>query len=158
MNLGWRPKIPKPFRISYPKFTKLLKECWRGVPSERPTFDEIVRRLNGEVADEVRRNPEPDITLLHLQSDAVYWEDIEGEEEEEEGKEGEGGEDAKLKAKYAELERLQAATMKENEALMKKLSTMRGGEGGEGGGVEEGKEEVDEAEGKRTVRVISVYP
>jgi hypothetical protein len=72
-----RPLIPKPFRVSYPKLTKLLKECWEGNPDLRPNFDDIVRRLSGEIMAEVGANVEPELVLLHLQEDELYWADKE---------------------------------------------------------------------------------
>jgi hypothetical protein len=128
--------VPKPFRTSYPQFAKLLKECWKGDPKKRPTFDEIVRRLSGEVMDEVRNNVEPHITLLHLSDDKEYWEDngSEGEEQEGEGgesggKKGEAGEGVEFwKAKFEnesaklekESEKLKSETMIRS-ALEKRL-------------------------------------
>jgi serine/threonine protein kinase len=76
VNKNWRPLIPRAFRASYPRFTKLLKACWQGNPKDRPNFDEIVRRLNAEVRDEVNASPEPVISLLHHQKDSEYWEDM----------------------------------------------------------------------------------
>ena len=76
VRLNWRPLVPKPFRTSYPAFTKLIKECWSADPSKRPTFDDIVRRLQGEIHDEVNTYEEPDVGLLHMQEDKLYWDDM----------------------------------------------------------------------------------
>ena len=40
---GERPELP----ISCGELTKLIEECWREVPSQRPTFFDICKRLTG---------------------------------------------------------------------------------------------------------------
>jgi hypothetical protein len=61
---------------------------------ERPNFDEIVKRLQGDIGDEIKRKDEPTITLYSVEDDLVYRnrmgkedeiEDSEGEEEGERG-------------------------------------------------------------------------
>jgi hypothetical protein len=56
--------------------------------SERPNFDQIVARLQGEIGDEVRRKEEPQIVLYSLEKDSVYHERI-GKEDEIEDSDGE---------------------------------------------------------------------
>ena len=42
----------------------------------RPDFDEIVRLLQGEIVDEVRRAMEPNIQQLSEEPDEVYWDEV----------------------------------------------------------------------------------
>jgi len=84
---GWRPLLPVEFEKSYPKLCKLLKRCWSQKKEKRPGFDEIVWVMQGDVADEVMRREEPEITVYSVEEDAVYHERMgkdelfEGEEE-----------------------------------------------------------------------------
>jgi hypothetical protein len=57
---GYRPALPPDL---YPSLAALIGDCWKKEPRERPNFDDIVRRLLGEVAEEVQNMPEPDITI-----------------------------------------------------------------------------------------------
>jgi serine/threonine protein kinase len=135
VNQGWRPLIPKPFRLSYPELTKLLKECWQGDPKLRPHFDDIVRRISGEIQDEVRHNVEPEIVLLSLQADEVYWDDKANgggeqkgdiDESKEESEDGDGVKDWKA---------LFTAAILENDVLKKRLeASSSSSSSGEGGG------------------------
>ena len=91
---GWRPLLPLEFERSYPKLCKLLKRCWAQMPEDRPSFDEIVRVLQGEVSDEVRRKEEPVIVMYSLEDDHLYHERMGMTEEfsdEEEGLENSAG-------------------------------------------------------------------
>ena len=56
MNRGWRPPLPVEF---YPKMKKLIVECWSQNPSDRPDFDDIEKKLNGEIALQVMASDEP---------------------------------------------------------------------------------------------------
>ena len=87
---GWRPLLPVEFEKSYPKLCKLLKRCWSQKKEERPGFDEIVRVMQGDVADEVRREEEPEITVYSVEDDAIFHERMGKDEhfEEEEGTAG----------------------------------------------------------------------
>ena len=58
MRNNFRPKLP--VRL-YPALTKLIQECWQNNPESRPTFDDIVARLGGEITAEVGKYHEPDI-------------------------------------------------------------------------------------------------
>ena len=73
-NKGWRPLLPLEFERSYPKLCKLLKRCWAQNKEDRPEFDEIVKLMQGEVSDEVRRKEEPVITIYSVEDDALYQE------------------------------------------------------------------------------------
>ena len=57
MNVGWRPPISP---AMYPTLIRLIEDCWQNDPRARPTFDDIVLRLGGEVSLEVNTTPEPD--------------------------------------------------------------------------------------------------
>ncbi len=53
---GWRPAIPVEF---YPSLITLIGEMWEKEEDDRPSFDEIVNRLTGEVTEEVIKHEEP---------------------------------------------------------------------------------------------------
>ena len=86
----WRPLLPLSFEKAYPCMCKLLKRCWAPLKEDRPGFDEIVKVMQGEVADEVGRKEEPKIVVYGLEDDELYkarmgmGEDF-GEDEEEGG-------------------------------------------------------------------------
>jgi hypothetical protein len=75
---------------AYPKLNALIQECWRVRRKERPNFDQIVARLQGEVGDEIKRKEEPEIVMYSKEDDEIYrnrmgkedeLSDSEGEEE-----------------------------------------------------------------------------
>jgi len=84
---GWRPLLPLEFERSYPKLCKLLKKCWAHKQEDRPSFDDIVKTMQGEVADEVRGREEPTITVYSVEADQLYHERMGRDEvfEEDEG-------------------------------------------------------------------------
>jgi len=84
---GWRPLLPLEFDKSYPKLCKLLKRCWTQKPEDRPSFDNIVRVMQSEVADEVRGREEPVKTVYSVEDEAVYQERV-GVDEDFEDDEG----------------------------------------------------------------------
>ncbi|GMI20062.1 hypothetical protein TeGR_g14243, partial [Tetraparma gracilis] len=69
---GWRPILPIAFVKAYPKLHTLIQECWRVRRKERPNFDEIVKRLQGDIGDEIKRKEEPKIELYSKEDDLVY--------------------------------------------------------------------------------------
>ena len=48
---------------------KLLKRCWSQKKEDRPTFDQIVKIMQGEVAQEVLRKEEPKVALYGDEKD-----------------------------------------------------------------------------------------
>ena len=86
---GWRPLLPLEFEKSYPKLCKLLKRCWAQEMEDRPSFDEIVRVMQGEVTEEVLRKEEPEITVYSVEDDALFHERM-GKDEQFEEEEGMG--------------------------------------------------------------------
>ena len=71
---GWRPLLPLELERSYRKLCKLLKRCWAQKKEDRPSFDEIVKVLLGEVSDDVRRKEEPVLVMYSLEDDQLYQE------------------------------------------------------------------------------------
>ena len=71
---GWRPLLPLEFKRSFPKMCALIERCWSQKKEDRPKFDEIVRVMQGEVAEEVRRKAEPEIVVYNLEDDKLYHE------------------------------------------------------------------------------------
>ncbi|GMI55555.1 hypothetical protein TeGR_g10045, partial [Tetraparma gracilis] len=69
---AWRPLLPTDFVKCYPKLHKLIQESWQDNAQARPTFDQIVERLETEIADEVRRKDEPFITMMSVEEDSIY--------------------------------------------------------------------------------------
>ena len=61
------------FVRAYPKLGTLIRRCWTMDRDPRPNFDEILRLLQGEVADDIRRAVEPNIVKLSEEPDEVYW-------------------------------------------------------------------------------------
>ena len=55
-----------------PKLNALIQECWRVRRKERPNFDEIVKRLQGDIGDEIKRREEPKIELYSKEDDVIY--------------------------------------------------------------------------------------
>ena len=81
--------MPLEFERSYPKLCKLLKKCWAQKKEDRPSFDQIVKLMQGEVSDEVRRKEEPVITIYSVGDDALYQERMGKDEQfEDYGEEG----------------------------------------------------------------------
>ncbi|GMI56624.1 hypothetical protein TeGR_g933, partial [Tetraparma gracilis] len=78
---GWRPILPLNFVKAYPKLHALIQECWRVRRKERPNFDEIVKRLQGDIGDEIKRREEPKIELYSKEDDAIYRDRIGKEDE-----------------------------------------------------------------------------
>ena len=102
---GWRPLLPLDFERNYPKMCKLIKRCWSQKKEERPGFDEIVRVMQGEVHDEVRRREEPEIVVYSLEADLLYHERM-GKDEVFEEEEGESTLDTTKFVNKTEHERL----------------------------------------------------
>ena len=69
---GWRPLLPLEFEKSYPKMCKLLKRCWAQKKEDRPSFDDIVMCMQGEIAAEVRGKEEPVIVMYGDEDDLLY--------------------------------------------------------------------------------------
>ncbi|GMI18950.1 hypothetical protein TeGR_g15277, partial [Tetraparma gracilis] len=88
---GWRPILPIAFVKAYPKLHTLIQECWRVRRKERPNFDEIVKRLQGDIGDEIKRKEEPKIELYSKEDDLVYRNRIGKEDEIEDSDEEESG-------------------------------------------------------------------
>ena len=57
---------------------------------ERPNFDEIVKRLQGDIGDEIKRKEEPKIELYSKEDDLIYRGRIGKEDEIEDSGEEEG--------------------------------------------------------------------
>jgi hypothetical protein len=70
---GWRPLLPLPFKKAYPKMCRLIEDCWKQDLKERPNFDQIVARLQGEITSEVLRKEEPKIARIGEEDDKEYW-------------------------------------------------------------------------------------
>ena len=103
---GWRPLLPLEFKRSYPKLCILLKKCWAQNPEDRPSFDEIVKTMQGEVAEEVLRKDEPSITVYSVEDDAIYHERM-GKEEHFEDDWEEGMDTAKMVRQRVHTETLE---------------------------------------------------
>jgi hypothetical protein len=73
LSKGWRPALPESFTSNYPKLTGLVNQCWLNDPALRPDFTDVLRRMNGEISDEIRANKEPTIAQLRDEPDELYW-------------------------------------------------------------------------------------
>ena len=76
---GWRPLLPVTFIRAYGKLSELIYRCWSQVPEERPSFDEIVLLLQGEIGEEVKKKAEPEIVFLSQIPDEDYQKQAAGE-------------------------------------------------------------------------------
>ena len=136
MTNNFRPALPPQL---YPTLKKLIFDCWQGLPAKRPTFDDIVLRLSGEVSLEVNRLLEPDVSLV-----AAADSTTEGEG----GLPMEGGENDEKEhqsiAREVELVSLRTSLEEEKkksaslEKFIKELQTVRFSNEGGGKGKEEG--------------------
>ena len=111
---GWRPLLPVGIEKSYPQLCRLIKRCWSQKQEERPGFDEIVRVMQGEVADEVRRRDEPEIVVLGEEADEVYHDRMEGDGE---NLGGEGEQESKRERNFV--------ARAEYDAVMEELEKLR---------------------------------
>jgi colicin import membrane protein len=69
----------------------LIQECWRVRRKERPNFDQIVARLQGDIGDEIKRKEEPKIELYSKEDDLIYRNRVGKEDELSDSDEEEGG-------------------------------------------------------------------
>jgi len=123
---GWRPLLPLEFKRNYPKMNALIGRCWAPKKEDRPSFDEIVRVMQGEVAEEVRRKEEPEITVYSLEADALYHERLGKDEFFEEEEEEEGGAFSQTKTmiskrKHEEVVKKHSEVVKKHEEVLKEL-------------------------------------
>jgi hypothetical protein len=104
---------------AYPKLHALIQECWRVRRKERPNFDQIVKRLQGDIGDEIKRKEEPQITLYSVEEDSVYRNRMGKEDElsdsdgEEEGGGGTRSGDMVSKAKHEKVVEAKDKMLKE---------------------------------------------
>jgi hypothetical protein len=117
---GWRPILPLAFVKAYPKLNALIQECWRVRRKERPGFDQIVKRLQGDIGDEIRHREEPKIELYSEEDDKIYRNRI-GKEDEIEDSDGDHTERGKKgQETQAEHEKEMRKVMAEMLARVKK--------------------------------------
>ena len=57
---GFRPHL---HCTVYPSMRKLIQDCWKNDPAERPTFDEIIKRMEVTIIEEIFILDEPDFTI-----------------------------------------------------------------------------------------------
>ena len=123
---GWRPILPLAFVKTYPKLHALIQECWKVRRKERPNFDQIVARLQGDIGDEIKRKEEPKIDLYSKEDDEIYRGRIGKEDEIEDSDEEEIGTKRRDVVSKAEHERF-AAEQAEVVANMKRaMEELRG--------------------------------
>jgi hypothetical protein len=124
---GWRPLLPLSFVKAYPKLNALIQECWRVRRKERPNFDQIVARLQGDIGDEIKRKEEPIIVVYSKEDDEIYRGRI-GKEDEIEDSDGEDeGRTAKRRqvVDKAEYDKVVAAKEKMVNELLEKVGRER---------------------------------
>ena len=107
--------MPLEFERSYPKLCKLLKRCWAQKKEDRPSFDQIVKTMQGEVAEEVLRKEEPEIVVYSVEVDAVYHERM--GKEDHFGDEREDGMDTTMMVSQQVL----TETLEKKDAVFKEL-------------------------------------
>ena len=109
---------------SYPKLHELIQECWRVRRKERPNFDQIVARLQGDIGDEIKRKEEPKIELYSNEDDAIYYERVGKEDEIPDSDEEEEGGGSKKRGDVltkAEHERIVAEVTDAKDKAMEEL-------------------------------------
>ncbi|GMI53769.1 hypothetical protein TeGR_g8563 [Tetraparma gracilis] len=136
---GWRPILPLSFVKAYPKLHALIQECWRVRRKERPSFDQIVARLQGDIGDEIKRKEEPKIELYSVEDDLIYRNRIGKEDEIEDSDEEEGGDkstrrgdvvskskhDKAMAAKDKAMQELKERKNKEMDAVKKRADAVK---------------------------------
>ena len=125
-EMEWRPLLPSAFNRGYPCLCALIERCWAPKKEDRPLFNEIVKVMQGEVADEVRKNKEPEIVVYSVEDDQVYHERMGKEEVFEE--EEETGETRSMisKAKYDAVMRQLKRKEEDNKELRDVLAKKEG--------------------------------
>jgi hypothetical protein len=124
---GWRPILPLAFVKAYPKLHALIQECWRVRRKERPNFDQIVSRLQGDIGDEIKRKEEPKIVLYSKEDDLIYRnrigkeDEIEDSDEEEEGRKGTKRGDVVSKGEYEKALAAKDKVLDELKAKVKRV-------------------------------------
>ena len=109
---------------AYPKLNALIQECWLVRRKERPTFDQIVVRLQGDIGDEIKRKEEPKIELYSEEDDAIYRNRIGKEDEIEDSDEEESGTkrgEVMSKAEHKKVVEAKDKAMAELQAKMGKV-------------------------------------
>jgi hypothetical protein len=129
---GWRPILPLSFVKTYPKLHTLIQECWRVRRKERPNFDQIVSRLQGDIGDEIKRKEEPKIELYSQEDDLVYRNRVGKEDElsdsdgEEESGKSTRREDVVSKSKHDKALAAKDKAMQElREKMNKEMSVVK---------------------------------
>jgi len=99
----WRPTLPTKL---FKSLKKLICDCWQHDPELRPTFDEIVMRLNGPIRDEVTLKQEHIfVNDDDFAKNSVDYEVNEGDGDDDDSEEEKYEETIKtFKEKVAELE------------------------------------------------------
>ena len=126
---GWRPLLPVNFKKAYTRLDALIERCWSQVPEERPLFDEIVRLMQGDIAEEIRRKDEPEITYLSKEDDSLFFERLGVDEVfEDDGEEGMDTRKMVSQRVHTETletlekkERMHAETLEKKDAVIKEL-------------------------------------
>ena len=73
MNKAFRPKLHQSL---YPSLRKLIEDCWKNDPAERPAFDEISLRMGGVIRDEIATMDEPDFDIIHPEDPNATVEEV----------------------------------------------------------------------------------
>jgi hypothetical protein len=108
------------FVKTYPKLNALIQECWRVRRKDRPNFDEITSRLQGDIGDEIKRKEEPQIELYSKEDDEIYRNRI-GKEDEIEDSDGEEGGWGTAREKTATMRKEHEATLRAKEEQHRKV-------------------------------------
>ena len=154
---GWRPLLPLTFASAYPKLHTLIQECWRVRRKERPNFDDIVKRLQGDIGDEIKRKEEPKIELYSKEDDVVYRNRMGKEDELSDSDEEEGGgkstrrEDVVSKTKHDKALAAKDKAMQElKEKMSKEMSAVKKRAEAEKKRAEQEKKQVEAALKEKT--------
>jgi hypothetical protein len=126
---------------------------------ERPSFDEIVKRLQGDIGDEIKRKEEPKIELYSKEDDLVYRNRMGKEDElsdsdgEEEGAKSTRSEDVVSKGKYDKALAAKDKAMQElREKMNKEMSVVKKRAEAEKRRAEQEKKKVEAALAEKTAK------
>jgi len=134
---GWRPVVPAVFRRSFPKMSDLICSCWQNDKTKRPSIDNVVARLRGDIRDEIMAEVEPMVVVMSAEDDQCYWDECERmKEAEARGEDIDylevgvgGGREGREESKEGEQVRLmELENMRLRKEYGKVLDQLRGGE------------------------------
>ncbi|GMH91615.1 hypothetical protein TrVE_jg5549 [Triparma verrucosa] len=69
---GWRPQLPKKWRVEMNVLYASIQDCWQPIPEERPSFRELYARFQAWDGELDISNEEESLVLRHLNPYTAY--------------------------------------------------------------------------------------